>query len=36
MLYSVAYFAKKHTPAACNYDLYDKEQMAIIKALEEW
>jgi hypothetical protein len=32
----VAYYSKKHSPAECNYDIYDKEPMAIIKALEEW
>jgi len=32
----VAYYSKKHSPAECNYDIYDKELMAIIKALEEW
>ena len=36
MLHPVAYFSKKHSPAKCNYDVYDKELMAIIKALEEW
>jgi hypothetical protein len=32
----VAYHSKKHSPAECNYDIYDKELMATIKALEEW
>jgi hypothetical protein len=32
----MAYLSKKHSPAECNYDIYDKELMAIIKALEEW
>jgi hypothetical protein len=32
----VAFFSKKHSPAECNYDINDKELMAIIKALEEW
>jgi hypothetical protein len=32
----VAFFSKKHSPAECNYDIYDKELMAFIKALEEW
>jgi hypothetical protein len=32
----MAYYSKKHSPAECNYDIYDKELMAIIKALEEW
>jgi len=32
VLHPVAYFSKKHSPAECNYDIYDKELMAIIKA----
>jgi hypothetical protein len=32
----VAFFSKKDSPAECNYDIYDQELMAIIKALEEW
>jgi len=36
ILHPVAYFSKKHSPAECNYDIYDTELMAIIKALEEW
>jgi hypothetical protein len=32
----VAYYLKKHSPAKCNYDIYDKELMAIIKVLNEW
>ena len=36
VLHPVAYYSKKHSPAACNYDIYDKEPMAIIMALEEW
>ena len=32
----MAYFSKKHSSAECNYDIYDKDLMAIIKALEEW
>jgi hypothetical protein len=27
---------KKHSPAECNYEIYDKELMAIIRAFEEW
>jgi len=34
--YPVAYFSAKHSAAECNYDIYDKELLAIIKALEEW
>jgi len=35
-LHLVAYFSKRHPPSECHYDIYDKELMAIIKALEEW
>jgi hypothetical protein len=35
-LHPVAFFSKKHTPAECNYEIYDKEMLAIIKALKEW
>jgi hypothetical protein len=36
ILHPVSYYLKKHSLAECNYDIYDKELMAIIKALEEW
>jgi hypothetical protein len=36
ILHLVAYFSKKHSPAECNYEIYDKELMAIIHAFEEW
>ena len=36
VLYPVAYFSAKHSAQECNYDIYDKELLAIIKALEEW
>ena len=32
----VAYFNKKHSPEECNYEIYDKELLAIIRSLEEW
>ena len=32
----VAFFSAKHTAAECNYEIYDKELLAIVKALEEW
>jgi hypothetical protein len=35
VLHPVAYYSKKHSPAECNYDIYDKEVKAIIKALDE-
>lgn len=36
ILRPVAYFSQRHSSAECNYDIYDKELLAIIKALEEW
>lgn len=35
-LYLIAYLSAKHTAQECNYDIYDKELFAVIKALEEW
>jgi hypothetical protein len=36
VLHPVVFFSKKHLPTECNYDIYDKLLMAIIKGLEEW
>ena len=36
VLHPVAYLLKKHSPAECNYEIYDKELMAIIRCFEEW
>lgn len=36
LLRPVAYFSARHSPAECNYEIYDKELLAIIKSLEEW
>jgi len=36
ILHPVSFFSKKHSPAECNYEIYDKELMAIVKAFEEW
>ena len=36
ILYSVAYFFKKHNSAECNYEIYNKELMIIICAFKEW
>ena len=36
ILHPVAYFSKKHLPAECNYEIHDKELMAIVRAFEEW
>jgi len=34
-LHPVAFFFKKHTAAECNYEIYDKELLAIIWTFEE-
>jgi hypothetical protein len=36
VLRPVAYFSKKHSAAECNYEIYDKELLAIIRCFEEW
>jgi len=36
VLKPVAFYSKKHTPTECNYEIYDKELMAIVRCLEEW
>ena len=36
VLHPVVYFFKKHSPAECNYEIYDKELMAIVRAFKEW
>src|SRR4029077_437497 len=36
ILHPVAFFSKKHSPAECNYEIYDKELMAIIQCFKEW
>jgi len=35
ILYSVAYFSKKHNSVECNYEIYDKELMIIVRAFEK-
>ena len=32
----MAYLSTKHTPAECNYDIYDKELLAIVKCVDMW
>jgi hypothetical protein len=36
ILHPVAFYSKKHTPAECNYEMYNKEFMAIVRCFEEW
>jgi len=35
-LHQVAFYSKKHSPAKCNYEIYDNELLAIVRAFEEW
>ena len=32
----IAFFSKKHSPAECNYEIYDKELLAVVLAFQEW
>jgi transposase InsO family protein len=34
--YPVAYFSKTMAPAECNYEIHDKEMLAIVKSLDQW
>ena len=36
VLRPVAFFSKKHFPAKCNYEIYNKELLAIVRSFEEW
>ena len=36
VLCPVAFFSKKHSSVECNYEIYDKELLAIIRCFEEW
>ena len=36
VLWPVAVFLKKMSPAECNYMIYDKELLAIVKSFETW
>ena len=36
ILYPIVYFLKQLSPAECNYKIYDKELLAIIKYFKQW
>jgi hypothetical protein len=36
VLHPVAFFSRKLTPAECNYEIYNKELLAIVNSLEQW
>jgi hypothetical protein len=36
VLHLVVFFSKKLLPAECNYEIYDKELLAIVNCLEHW
>ena len=36
LLRPCAFFSKRLTPAECNYEIYDKEMLAIVRCLEFW
>lgn len=36
VLYPITFYSKNHSPAETNYEIYDKELMGIVRALEEW
>ena len=36
ILYPMAFFSTKHTPAEGNYEIYDKELLAIVRGFKYW
>ena len=36
VLHPVAFMSKKHSPTECNYEIYDKELLAIVRCFEDW
>ena len=35
-LHPVAFYSKKMSPAEMNYDIYNKEFLAVVTAFQEW
>ena len=35
-LYPVTFYSKKISPAEMNYDIHDKELLAVVTAFQEW
>jgi len=36
VLHPVAFYSKKHSPVECNYEIFHKELMAIVRTFEDW
>ena len=36
VLHPVAFWSRKSTPAECNYDIHDREMLAIVSAFQHW
>lgn len=36
VLHPMVFYSKKHAPAECNYEIYGKELLAIIRCFEQW
>ncbi len=36
ILHPIAFFSQNLLPAECNYEIYDKELLAIVRFLEHW
>jgi len=36
VLHPIAYFSKQLSPAECNYEIYDKKLLAIIRCFKQW
>ena len=36
VLHPIAFFFKKHSPTECNYEIYNKKLITIVRCFEEW